>query len=292
MARLGDVPAAQLPRLAGLDFGVNNVVALSFSTGNKAQVVCGKALERIIEAAYATVEDWQSNNTSDRMRELQAQKTALQKDSKKLDMAKHRELNGLLAAMYAEPEYHRLVEKRENIIQNALHQLSHALVSSCQAKRIDVMVVGRNKGWKNACSMDKTQRSRFGKIAHARLLTMLRYKAEEAGIAVITTEESYTSAASFVDNAPLKAAPKANTKATSFLLINHRSQEDRNWFLHPARSDRWARVQADVNGAFNMLRKVFKNFCYSDRLTLKFTRCRLSASRGFIMLQDSKYQVG
>ena len=55
-----------------------------------------------------------------------------------------------------------------------------------------------------------------------------------------------------------------------------RSSTDRNWFRHKNRHDRWAWVHADVNGAFNIIRKVFHAFAYHSGLTLKFTLFRLS----------------
>ena len=59
-----------------------------------------------------------------------------------------------------------------------------------------------------------------------------------------------------------------------------RSSTDRNWFRHKNRHDRWAWVHADVNGAFNIIRKVFHAFAYHSGLTLKFTLFRLSPRLG------------
>ena len=59
-----------------------------------------------------------------------------------------------------------------------------------------------------------------------------------------------------------------------------RSSDDRNWFFHRNRDDRWRWVHADVNGAFNIVRKVFQNFSYHIGLTLKFNLMRLSPRLG------------
>jgi hypothetical protein len=53
-----------------------------------------------------------------------------------------------------------------------------------------------------------------------------------------------------------------------------------NWFRHKNRYDRWAWVRADVNGTFNIIRKVFHAFAYHSGLTLKFALFRLSPILG------------
>ena len=81
---------------------------------------------------------------------------------------------------------------------------------------------------------------------------MLTDKAEAVGIAVILTEESYTSRASFLDRDPLPTYDSTQRAA----------QEDKPRFSG-TRSGRWYRVKgrapihADVNGSYNIGRKVF-----------------------------------
>ena len=48
--------------------------------------------------------------------------------------------------------------------------------------------------------MDKINNQNFVQIPHAELINKIIYKAEECGIKVILTEESYTSGTSFLDN--------------------------------------------------------------------------------------------
>lgn len=287
--KLAKLPTDQIPRLAGLDFGLNNVVALGYSTGHKADVVAGSLLEKTLDRCYQRLSDFQSENSTARMRELQSLKTAAREKKQPFSKFLSNELNGLLRNMYAQPRYAQLQAELQNTIQNALHQLSSGIIDFLKDKKIDVLVVGLNKGWKTASDMSKDNRSRFGRIAHSRLLTLLRYKAEAIGVAVLSTEESYTSQASFVENE--KLAPKKNkdntnksaVPASQLLKQNHRGETNRNWFHNVSRTDRWLRVHADVNGAFNMLRKVFKNFMYTDKMTLKFMCWQLSPSRKLLL---------
>ena len=89
-------------------------------------------------------------------------------------------------------------------------------------------------------------------IPHAQFLEMLIYKAEAVGMRVMVTEESYTSRASFLDLDPL----------SSFDPSQGAEQEEKPRFSG-YRDGRWYRVKgrapihADVNGSYNIGRKVF-----------------------------------
>ena len=71
---------------------------------------------------------------------------------------------------------------------------------------------------------------------------MIQYKAEEAGIAVILTEESYTSGTSFIDQ---EEPVKEN--------YNKSRRKHRGLFV----SDNGTEINADLNGAYQILKKAF-----------------------------------
>ena len=48
--------------------------------------------------------------------------------------------------------------------------------------------------------MGNVTNQKFVQIPHAKLIDMIKYKAENVGINVVCTEESYTSKTSFLDN--------------------------------------------------------------------------------------------
>ncbi|OZH55485.1 hypothetical protein AFK68_04310 [Hydrocoleum sp. CS-953] len=62
------------------------------------------------------------------------------------------------------------------------------------------MIIGHNEEWKQKMSLGKRNFSYFVCIPYNKLIEMLSYKAKMVGINVILTEESYTSASSFIDN--------------------------------------------------------------------------------------------
>jgi hypothetical protein len=56
-----------------------------------------------------------------------------------------------------------------------------------------------NVQWKNEINLGKKTNQNFVSIPHARLIEMLKYKAELMGIEVIEQEESYTSKSNFLN---------------------------------------------------------------------------------------------
>ena len=73
---------------------------------------------------------------------------------------------------------------------------------------------------------------------------MIKYKAENIGIKVILTDESYTSGTSFLD----KEEP---TKEN----YNKKRRKYRGLFV----SDEGTEINADLNGAYQIIKKVFPN---------------------------------
>ena len=127
--------------------------------------------------------------TPQRANDLQAKKDAIQKKGEKLSVAEDIELRTLLKVVYADPEYRRLVAKRQRWSEDYLHKESTAIVQACQQRRIEVIVIGQNKGWKQDVNMGTKQNRLFCQIAHARLIELIRYKAETLGMGVVLTEE-------------------------------------------------------------------------------------------------------
>jgi putative transposase len=85
-------------------------------------------------------------------------------------------------------------------------------------------------------------------IPHARFIAMLTYKAELVGIQVIVTEESYTSQASFLDGDPLPVYDATCSDRPRF--SGRRVKRG----LYKAADG--TPINADVNGAYNIIRKV------------------------------------
>jgi transposase len=110
-----------------------------------------------------------------------------------------------------------------------------------------MLVIGKNDGWKQAITLGKRTNQNFVFVPHARFIAMLTYKAELVGIQVQITEESYTSQASFLDGDPLPVYDPAN-------LAPVFSGKRVKRALYRASDGR--HLNADINGAYNIMRKV------------------------------------
>ena len=98
--------------------------------------------------------------------------------------------------------------------------------------------------------MGKRNNQTFVQIPHARFISMLTDKAELVGIQVIVGEESFTSKASFLDRDPIPTYGKGKEEPT---FSGRRVKRG----MYKSKSGR--RINADVNGSYNILRKVAPN---------------------------------
>uniref|UniRef100_UPI00403F2F7F zinc ribbon domain-containing protein n=1 Tax=Oceanobacillus sp. FSL K6-3682 TaxID=2921503 RepID=UPI00403F2F7F len=103
---------------------------------------------------------------------------------------------------------------------------------------------------KQHAAMGKRNNQSFIVIPHTLLIQMITYKAEKHGITVLLTEESYTSKASFLDNDDIPVYGQKNKNA-----VFSGKRIKRDLYLSKNRE----RINADVNGAANIIRKVFED---------------------------------
>ena len=149
---------------------------------------------------------------------------------------------------YSTKRIQAITDKRNQIIDNYLHQTSRYIVNKAHNDNVSVIVIGNNKGWKQKSEMNKRVNQSFIQIPYNRLIEMIQYKAEEYGISVVLTEESYTSGTSFLDNEdPIKE--------------NYR--KERRIYRGLFKSNEGQLINADVNGSLQILKKVFPN-AYSN----------------------------
>lgn len=148
----------------------------------------------------------------------------------------------------------KLTLKRNNKIENYLHKSSRIIVNYCIKNKISNLVIGYNKNWKSSVNLGKINNQKFTNISFNILIEMLRYKCEEIGIKVIINEESYTSKCSALDLEELKKKKD---------YIGRRIK--RGLF----KSGDGIKINADLNGAINILRKITPNKAYKNMQTLR-----------------------
>lgn len=141
---------------------------------------------------------------------------------------------------YSSKRMNKLNNKRNDKISDYMHKASKRIVQELKRNDIRCLVIGKNDGWKQNSDMNKKNNQNFVSIPHSRFVGLLTYKCEREGIEVRTTEESYTSKCSFLDNEEIckheeymgKRIKRGLFKSADGTLIN-----------------------ADVNGAYNILKK-------------------------------------
>ena len=145
----------------------------------------------------------------------------------------------------------RLSTKRGFKIDDYLHKSSRIIINQLVENNISSLVIGKNENWKQEINIGKVNNQNFTSIPHARFIKMLTYKAELVGIKVIITEESYTSVARFLDGdlLPVYGRPEAKTAKFSGRRLKQGLYK----------SKIGVKFNADVNGSYNIIRKVVPN---------------------------------
>lgn len=141
-----------------------------------------------------------------------------------------------------------ITNKRNNRVKDYLHKSSRTIVNFLVSKNISTLVIGYNEEWKQNISIGRVNNQSFVSIPFYTFVQQLEYKCKLEGIKVVLTEESYTSKCSFLDNEPLE-------KQDSYLG----KRIKRGLF----RSAKNKIINADLNGALNILKKVLEEFQYS-----------------------------
>lgn len=143
---------------------------------------------------------------------------------------------------YSSKNIQLLCLRRANFMQNFLHQSSSIVVKALKERKISTLVIGLNEDWKQDSNMGKQNNQNFVSLPHKKLIDQLVYKCEEIGIEVILTEEAYTSKIDHFVEEPMCRQVKYLGKRIHRGLF---------------RSSTGILINADLNGALGIMRKVF-----------------------------------
>jgi len=132
----------------------------------------------------------------------------------------------------------KLQTKRNNYIKDQIHKISKNIVELALTMDCNTIVIGDFSGIKQ-----ENHTKSFVQIPQQELVNKIKYKAELAGLKVIMVNESYTSGCSAID---LEEINKTN--------YNKSRRITRGLF----KTNSGMLINADVNGALNILRKYIK----------------------------------
>lgn len=206
-----DVPLGDNGRYFSIDIGLDNLATVVNNVGLIPIVINGKGLKSINKYYNKKISHYR-----------EVAKRMNNKDyTKKMDS---------------------LTRKRNNKIDDYMHKASNYLIQYAIANNVNTIIIGNNKEWKQNSSMSKKVNQSFVGIPHMRFIEMIQYKAQNVGLNVILTEESYTSGTSFLDNEePIKINYDKTRRVQRGLFI----------------SNQGIKINADVNGAYQIMKKVF-----------------------------------
>lgn len=212
----GKLPPAHKNVMA-IDLGLNNLCAITFRYGTKTLLINGRPLKSFNRQANHHINQAQSNE----MKRLQS------------------------SLLYKETQDIKAIRlRRENYIQNYLHQAANICIKLALAEKCKVIVTGDIKGIKYG----KRNRS-FVQIPLLRLVNMIKYKAQLHGLIFIEVNEAYTSQTSAVDLEKIQYTP-----------FGKKRRIYRGAFITNA----GLMINSDINGSLNILRR-FLDQVYEQR---------------------------
>ena len=131
----------------------------------------------------------------------------------------------------------KLTDKRYEKIKYLMHCASKKVVNYCVENKIDTLIIGLNKKWKQ----ENENKQNFTYIPFDMFVKQIQSKCEEYGIEVVMTEETYTSGTSFLDKEqPIKENYNKERRVYRGLFIANNGKT----------------INADVNGAYQIMKKV------------------------------------
>lgn len=209
--------------ILGIDLGISNLMTLtSNKRGLIPQVVNGRPLKSINQYYNKKLSEYKS--------QLPFRNNEQLKTSRKIK---------------------RLTTKRNLKVEDYLHKSSKYIVNFCLENKIGTIVIGKNKQWKTESNLGDKNNQNFIQIPFNKLIFMIEYKARLKGITVIVREESYTSKASFLDLDKIPTYSKNSENEYKF----SGKRIKRGMY----KSKEGKKINADVNGSYNIIRKEFPN---------------------------------
>lgn len=160
------------------------------------------------------------------------------------EISKYRSIAKTVNGLDWTKKMQQLTTKRNFKMEYFMQCVSKYIINYCIENNIGTIVVGKSDKWKQRCNKSKFVNQNFVQIPYEKFIDKLEYKSENYGIQFIKHEESYTSGTSFLDN---EMPNKEN--------YNKERRLYRGLFI----SNQGVLINADVNGAYQIMKKVFSN---------------------------------
>ena len=210
-------------KISTLNINNNDIMAIDLGQNNLITGVFNKSSYRFILDSKELKSKIAYVNS--RMSKLQS------KEMKKLKSSNNFKLTKKIKKLY---NYWR------NYAWTYIHKCSSKTIKIALENNCNTIVIGDFKGIKR----NKKHMKYFATIPHTTLIDQIKYKAKKAGIKIVMINESYTSGCSCIDDYEV-----------SKKCYNKKRRKKRGNFV----TNNGFNINADVNGAYNILRKYLKN---------------------------------
>ena len=209
-------------RVLGIDLGLDNIITTSNNCGLIPFIVKGNDLK--------SLNQWY-NKVSSKLKSLLPKNVFTSKKLQNLN--KYRTLR----------------------INDTYNKIASFVIKYCIANDIGTIVIGKNIFWKQDINIGKTNNQNFCFLSHNYLIKKIKEIASSrTNIKVIEQEEAYTSKASFLDMDDLPTFDVKNIKKeTPYKFSGRRIYRG----LYKSKNN--TLINADVNGASNIIRKAIPN---------------------------------
>jgi putative transposase len=164
-------------------------------------------------------------------------------------LAKYKSIKDKQGIEYETKRIKNLTRKRNNKITDKFHKISRKVINYSIKHNFGTIIIGYNTKWKQNINIGRINNQQFVQIPFFKLISQIKYKSELLGINVVINKESFTSKCSFLDNEVIKRHKTYAGKRISRGLF---------------RSQRGVIINADVNGAYNIIKKVVPKAISAD----------------------------
>ena len=201
----------------------NDIMAIDLGQNNLITGVFNKSSYRfILDGKELKSKIAYVNSRIDRLKSKEMKKT---KDSRKFKLTK---------------KMKKLYNYWRNYTWTYIHKCSNKTIKKALENKCSTIVIGDFKGVKR----NKKHMKYFATIPYVTLINQIKYKAKKVGIKVVMINESYTSGCSCIDDYEI-----------SKICYNKKRRKKRGDFI----TNNGFHINADVNGAYNILRKYLNN---------------------------------
>ncbi len=220
----------QTDKALAIDYGVSNFATVVIENQPVSYVVDGKGIQSLLRKYLKKLSKWQ----------------------KKRDNL----LNKGLQTSRVDRILHRIQRRINNLIRDFSHKVSNLIVELAKRYNVSTIVIGKLQESKNKESkLSSIIDQMLSLLPHGRVSKQIECKASEYGIKVVLVDESYTCSHLFAQFKELSGVDSLKNQTVSKENYTPEARKHRGLFKSIL-----GLVNADVNGARNILKKFKKRF--------------------------------